>query len=212
MRNVQPVCSLRAIQANTGDDMFRMGVKVLGLMLVLGTAGTAAAQEEPQGRVKVFLKGGVGDYTGDLGESVKLGPSWGLTLNVQPLSFIGFEVGYEGARNSVEADAIDLALTRHGGNALVKLSLPIEPVKPYAGVGIGITRISVGGDLLQRGDYVSDTVTEVPFVAGIEFNTGLLTAGARAAYRPFLEQNIREQLEDPSGGYFDFAITLGARF
>ncbi|ADO73262.1 outer membrane beta-barrel protein [Stigmatella aurantiaca] len=193
--------------------MLRTGIKALGLMLVLGTAGTAAAQEGPQGRVKVFLKGGVGDYTGDVGESVKIGPTWGLTLNVQPLRFLGFEVGYEGGRNSIATDVLDLALTRHGGSALVKLGLPVlEAVKPFVGVGIGISRISVGGDLLQRGDYVSDTVKELPLVAGIEFNTGSLTAGARATYRPFLDQNIREQVEDPSGGYFDFSITLGARF
>jgi hypothetical protein len=192
--------------------MVGKGIAALGLMLGLGTAGTAAAQEGPQGRVKVFLKGGVGDYTGDLGESVKIGPSWGLTLNVQPLRFIGFEVGYDGGRNTVGTDDIDLALTRHGGSALLKVSLPIEPVKPFVAAGIGISRISIGGDLLQRGDYVSDTVTELPLVAGIEFNTGALTAGARATYRPFLEQNIREQLEDPSGGYLDFTITLGARF
>jgi len=33
------------------------------------------------------------------------------------------------------------------------------------------------------GLYESDVVEEVPMVAGIEFNTGGLTAGVRATYR-----------------------------
>jgi hypothetical protein len=65
--------------------MCRQAVAVWVFVLALGAAGTAAAQQEPQrGKVNVFLRGGVGNYTGELGESFEVGPSWGLTLNVQP--------------------------------------------------------------------------------------------------------------------------------
>jgi len=192
--------------------MSRHAMAVLGLVAALGTAGTAAAQEEPTGKVKVFLRGGLGNYTGTLGDVAKAGPSWGLTLNLQPLRFLGFEVGYEGAHNSIsDAGIFDLALTRHGGSALAKLSLPFfEAVRPFVGAGIGGSYVFAEGTLL--GGYQSGLVGEVPLAVGIEFNVGKLTAGARATYRLLLDEDLSEQIDQPSGGFFDVVATLGMRF
>ncbi|QRK07929.1 hypothetical protein JQX13_49555 [Archangium violaceum] len=193
--------------------MSRHGMAVLGLVAALGTAGTAAAQEEePTGKVKVFLRGGVGNYTGTLGDIAKTGPSWGLTVNLQPMRFLGFELGYEGAHNPIsEAGVFDLALTRHGGSALVKLSPPfLETVRPFVGAGVGGSYVFAKGTLL--GGYQSGLVGEVPLAAGIEFNVEQFTAGARATYRLLLDEDLSEQLDNPSGGFFDVVATLGLRF
>lgn len=187
-------------------------IAVLGFVLALGLAGPAAADDErPRGKVNVFLRGGAGNYTGDFGENVDVGPSWGLTLNVQPLRSLGFELGYEGARNTLDTELLNVSLTRHGASGLVKLSLPLfESIKPFIGGGLGISHISVGGDL--DGLFESDVVEEVPLAAGVEFNVDALTAGVRATYRLLLDEDLSEQLDDPQGGYFDVALTLGARF
>ncbi|WP_434386860.1 hypothetical protein [Melittangium boletus] len=192
--------------------MSRQTMAVLGLVAALGTAGTAAAQEDPTGKVKVFLKGGVGNYTGTRGNFVQVGPSWGATLNLQPLRFLGFEIGYEGAYNPISsAGVFDLALTRHGGSALAKLSLPfIEVVRPFVGVGVGGSYVFAEGTLL--GGYRSGLVGELPLAAGVEFNVGKLTAGARATYRLLLSEDLSNQVEDPSGGFFDVVATVGLRF
>jgi hypothetical protein len=192
--------------------MSRQNIVGLVLVLALVSAGTAAAGEEPRrGKVNVFLRGGAGNYTGDLGDHVKVGPTWGLTLDLQPLRFLGFELGYEGARNTAKSLLFDISLTRQGGSGLVKLSLPLfDAVRPFAGVGLGISNISIGGDL--RGAFESDVVEEVPLALGFEFNSGALTAGARATYRLLLDENLAEQLDNPQGGFFDVALTLGARF
>jgi len=191
--------------------MSRQAIAVWGFVLALGAAGTAAAQQEPQrGKVNVFLRGGVGNYTGELGENFEVGPSWGLTLNVQPLRFLGFELGYEGARNTGKTVLLDHALVRHGATGLIKLSLPFELVRPFVGGGLGISRISASGDF--EGAFGSDMVEEVPVALGIEFNTGRLTAGARATYRLLLGEDFSEQAENPQGGFFDVTLTLGARF
>jgi hypothetical protein len=191
--------------------MSRQAIAVWGFVLALGAAGTAAAQQEPQrGKVNVFLRGGVGNYTGELGENFEVGPSWGLTLNVQPLRFLGFELGYEGARNTGKTVLFDHALVRHGATGLIKLSLPFELVRPFVGGGLGISRISASGDF--EGAFGSDMVEEVPVALGIEFNTGRLTAGARATYRLLLGEDFSEQAENPQGGFFDVTLTLGARF
>jgi hypothetical protein len=185
---------------------------VLGFVLALASAGTATADEEPRrGRVNVFLRGGAGNYTGDLGESFNVGPTWGLTLDLQPLRFVGFELGYEGSRNTAKTALLDISLTRHGGSGLVKVLLPLfNAIKPFVGVGLGISNISIGGDL--GGAFESDVVAELPLAVGFEVNSGVLTAGARATYRLLLDENLGRQVDDPQGGFFDVALTLGVRF
>jgi len=192
--------------------MSRQNVAMLGFVLALCSAGAAVADEEPKrGKMNVFVRGGAGNYTGDLGDDVNVGPTWGLTLDLQPLRFLSFELGYEGARNTAKTALLDISLTRHGASGLVKLSLPLfEFVRPFVGAGLGISRITIGGDL--RGAFESDLVQEIPVAVGVEFNSGALTAGARATYRLLLDENLREQVDDPQGGFFDVALTLGARF
>ncbi len=193
--------------------MSRQNIAVLGFVLTLAFAGTAAAEEEEprRGSVNVFLRGGAGSYTGDLGDNVNVGPSWGLTLDLQPLRFVGFELSYEGARNTAKTELLDISFTRQGGSGLVKLLLPLfKAVKPFVGAGLGISNISIGGDL--QGAFESDVVAELPVAVGFEVNSGALTAGARATYRLLLDENLGEQVDDPQGGFFDVVLTLGIRF
>jgi hypothetical protein len=194
--------------------MIRSGLRGLALVLGLGVAGAALAQNEgPKGKVKVFLKGGVSDYTGDLGNDIESGPAWGLTVNVQPLRMIGFELGYEGSRNSVTNDLLpDATLTRNGASGMVKIAPPlIDVVKPFVAAGLGASYISAKGG---AGLYKSDLVEEVPVAAGIEFNTGNLTTGVRATYRWLVDESFAADTApgNPQGGLFDAALTIGGRF
>jgi hypothetical protein len=194
--------------------MKRGGLRVLALVLGLGVGGAALAQDDgPKGKVKVFLKGGVSDYTGDVGADVDTGPAWGLTVNIQPMRMLGFELGYDGSRNGISNDLLpDATLTRNGASGLVKLSPPfLESVKPFVGAGLGASYISAQGGL---GLYESDLVEEVPLAAGIEFNTGALTTGVRATYRILVDERFASNVApgNPQGGLFDASLTLGGRF
>jgi hypothetical protein len=186
----------------------------MALVLGLGVAGTALAQDEDkQGDLKVFLRGGVAEFTGDVGDDIDTGPAWGLTVNVQPTNILGFEIGYDGSRNGIANDLLpDGSLTRHGASGMVKLAPPfIEVVKPFVGAGLGVSYISADGSL---GLYESDLVEEVPVAAGIEFNTGGLTAGVRATYRVLVDESFAADAApgNPQGGLFDASLTLGGRF
>ncbi|WP_164018433.1 outer membrane beta-barrel protein [Pyxidicoccus trucidator] len=199
--------------------MVPRGLMAAALALTFAGASTAAAQERKEGKrgdVNVFLRGGVGDYTGGLGDLTSTGPAWGLTLNVQPTTFIGFELGYEGSQNSV--DDVRLlegpSLVRQGGSGLLKVSLPfLTAVRPFVGAGLGMSYVDVrgnaGADL-----YDSDTMQEVPLAAGVEFNSGGLTAGFRTTYRVLLNEDwVNESFtDDDDGGLLDASFTLGARF
>ncbi|AGC46431.1 hypothetical protein MYSTI_05144 [Myxococcus stipitatus DSM 14675] len=192
---------------------------VCALALIAASPALANdATEGKRGDVNVFLKGGLGDYTGDLGDLTDTGPAWGLTLNVQPTTFLGFEVGYEGSRNGL--DDIRLlgdgpAIVRQGGSALVKLSPPLfTGVRPFVGAGFGLTYVDVRGTGIG-GLYDSDTQEELPVAAGLEFNSGALTAGLRATWRLLLDDDFARGAmngEDVKGGLLDGSVTLGARF
>jgi opacity protein-like surface antigen len=190
---------------------------IQGGALVVGVlcAQPALAQKK-QGNVNVFLRGGIADYTGDLGDLTRTGPLWGLTLNLQPTTFLGFEVGYEGSLNKVGGDSIlgdAPSLLRNGGTTLVKLSPPfLTAVRPFVGAGLGLTYVSVRGP--GSGLFDSDLMGEVPLAVGLEFNTGGLTAGVRATYRVLLDQDFANATSEDGvgGGYMDASLTLGARF
>ncbi|NMO15226.1 outer membrane beta-barrel protein [Pyxidicoccus fallax] len=198
--------------------MLPRGITAGVVALALTAAGTASAQERREGNrgdVNVFLRGGVGDYTGGLGDLTDTGPAWGVTLNVQPTTFLGFELGYEGSQNGIEDTRLleGPSLVRQGGSALLKVSPPfLTAVRPFVGAGLGISYVDVRG---QGADfYGSDTMQEVPLAAGIEFNSGALTAGFRTTYRVLLSEDWAQDTPDvdTDGGLLDASLTLGARF
>jgi opacity protein-like surface antigen len=183
---------------------------IAGLVaLALGFAGTASAAEDDdkQGDVNVFLKGGIANFTGDLGALTDSGPAYGVALNLQPFNVLGFELGYDGSRNDIGSVA---TATRNGGTAMVKLGLPfIERVKPFVAGGIGASYVSVDGGT----GYRNDLMEEIPLAAGLEFNSGAITAGVRGTYRVLLDEDFAgETAADPQGGLFDASLTVGARF
>ena len=191
--------------------MKRSGIQVLAVVLGLGVAGTALARDsDDRGAVKVFASGGVSDFTGDVGRDINAGPSWGLTLNLQPTHIFGFELGYDGSRNTINNGVLpDASLTRNGATGLIKIAPPLlEVVKPFVGAGLGASYVSAHGGL---GLYDSDLMEEVPLAAGIEFNKGAVTAGLRATYRLLLDENFTP-LTRNEGGLLDGSLTLGGRF
>src|SRR2546423_14963089 len=73
-----------------------------------------------QGAFNVFLKGGIGDYTGGLNQYSASGPAWGAVVDLQPWRMLGLELGYEGSHNAVVDPRVsDVALTRNGAAALL---------------------------------------------------------------------------------------------
>ncbi len=192
-------------------------LKLSALALVLAAGTAVAAERDKQGDVAVFLEGGVGGYTGDLNDYSAAGPLWGVTVNLQPFNMLGVEVGYDGMRNEITDERLgdnSPMLTRHGLSGLVKLAPPIiEKVRPFVGVGLGASYVSISGEDL--GLYRNDIMEEVPLMTGIEFNSGAFQAGVRLGYRLLLDEGFADNAQpvgNPEGGLLEGAATIGARF
>ncbi|MDQ3266845.1 MAG: outer membrane beta-barrel protein [Myxococcota bacterium] len=174
-----------------------------------------AADGDRVGDFNLQARGGVSGFTGALGEYTAAGPSWGVGLNVQPYRMIGFEVNYEGSRNHITDDrfTVSPSLTRHGASAMVKLAPPfLDRIRPFAGVGLGASYVSADD---PDGLYRSDFIQEVPLAAGLEFNSGMFSAGLRATYRFLIDENFADAAQpvgNPEGGLFDASVMVGARF
>lgn len=184
----------------------------LGAAALLFMATTARADDERRD-TNLFLRGGVSTFTGELGALAAAGPSYGVTLNVQPYNLVGFEVGYEGSRNGVVGERASGRLVRNGVSAMVKVAPPfVERVKPFVAAGLGASVLSLRSGGQAQGN---DVIQEVPLAAGLEFNSGRMTAGMRATYRALVGDALGNRIDPggaPDGGLFDAAVTLGARF
>jgi hypothetical protein len=178
-------------------------------------AASARAQEDRTGDFNLFARGGVGGFTGDLNDSSGIGPTWGLTANVQPMNVLGVEVAYDGSKNGLTdpATADDASVWRHGASGLVKLGLPfIEYVRPFVGAGLGLSFVSIRGE--TDGRFRDDFMQEIPLVGGLELNSGGLTAGLRATYRVLIDEGFvrAPQGGGVTGGLFETTASLGGRF
>ncbi len=188
--------------------------KAGALAMALGSTAALAANDK-QGDVNVFLKGGIGGLTGALSDVTGTGPVYGVTLNLQPSNVVGFELAYDGGRFGIDdariADGSAVAL--NGGTAMIKLGLPfVEKVKPFVAGGFGASYASVSG--ATDGLYRSDLLEQLPLAAGIEFNTGAVTAGLRGTWRMLLDEDFAKTSggASESGNQLDASFTLGGRF
>ncbi len=176
------------------------------LVAVLLCAGYAGAD--------IKLKGGLGTFTGDVGEYTSWGPSWGLAMGFDlPLGLIGIELAYEGSRNGLSDTRAPLStgLLRNGATGIVKVSpLPLPIVNPFIGAGLGADYVSIQGQETAA-RYQSGFALELPIAVGIELNLLLLTVGARATYHLFLTQQFAIPTGGSRGNLFDVTATVGLK-
>lgn len=191
---------------------FHAGALVLGLALAL--PALAQTDEKGRGDFNVFARGGIAGYTGGLGGLTGTGPAWGLTVNVQPSNILGFELSYDGSKNNVTDRRLGEGpdLYRNGASGLLKVGLPfVEKVKPFVGGGLGVSYVAVRGE--SAGLYKDDTMEEVPLAAGLEFNSGGVTAGFRGTYRILVDEGFADRVNpDAGGGLLEAMFSLGGRF
>ena len=158
--------------------------------------------------LNVAVLGGLNAYTGDIGDNTGAGGFLGIQANSRPLPLVGLELGYEGSRNPFED--IDGGLWRHNVGALAKVGpelLANGNLRPFVGAGFGVSLLnpSEDGEIL----FDNDVVTEVPLAAGVDYNFGAVTAGARATYRLVGGEDLGLAQD---GNIVNFGLQVGGAF
>jgi opacity protein-like surface antigen len=158
--------------------------------------------------LNVSVTGGLNTYTGDIGDNTGAGGFFGVQANSRPLPLIGLELGYEGARNPFED--LEGGLWRHNVGALAKVGPALGAngnLRPFVGAGVGVSLLNPSEDAEILFD--NDVVTEVPLAAGVDYNLGPITAGARATYRLVGGEDLGLAQD---GNIVNFGLQLGGAF
>lgn len=174
--------------------------------------------------VTVLLGGGVEGYTGDLAPQLNPGPAWGVGVAFKPLSWMGLELGYTGAVNTIEEgvreDVTEEAdIVRNGGQALATFGIGNSPVQPYVLGGIAVDRYNVRD---AEGEAFRDaTDAAVPVGVGLRTHIGDFTADLRGNYGIMFDQDfaveegntsLREIGDETPTGRYGASLRLGATF
>jgi hypothetical protein len=185
-----------------------------------GAAVSAAEIGDPHGdglgEIGAQLRGGIAGYTGALGSLTNVGTEFGIQATARPLSFFGFEVAFDAARNAIDDSRLRAPgrISRNGLQGLAKLYAPIGQVQPYVGAGIGASVLSPSGNASESGLYSTDLVAEVPLAGGVEYHYKNLDAGVRLTYDAMLGQSIADRAvgSNAGGGLWEGSVLVGATF
>ena len=105
------------------------------------------------------------------------------------------------------------AIFRHGVDSLAKVGPTLESgLRPFVGAGLGVSLINPNA--AAEGVATNDVLAEVPVAAGLEYDTGLLTAGVRGTARWTLGEEFAEAAlgDDADGSIFGASLTFGGCF
>jgi hypothetical protein len=156
---------------------------------------------------------------GSLHSRLDVGPSWGVAVAAQPLSWMGAEARYSGAvhelgrfvRPGPEGNSTGADFVRNGGALAVTFNAPTPLLQPYALAGVGFDRYDLRGP--SDATFKDDTSGRVPLGAGVRGGVGAFVADARFHYDVlFSQQFARTGIGDDIGGGYTAMLNLGGRF
>lgn len=192
---------------DTGSSQRKVGVQ--------NDTGKLRLYRDASPGVNITANAGVADYTGGLNGVLQPGRNVGVTVAAEPTRISSLEFGYQNSRNGIDDPRVgdDQAIYRHNVNVFAKLGPNLGAFRPFVGAGIGASyaNASDGAEGLYRNDFYQ----ELPVGAGLEFNSGVLTAGARATFTSLFNDEFAEPTpgaDNPDSGFMTGMVNVGARF
>jgi hypothetical protein len=170
--------------------------------------------------LNVRVGGGLEGLGGTLNDQLSAGPLWSAAVGVQPLSWMGAELGYSGSTHEVDSTLQPVGdagatggadFVRNGGQANVTFNVPTRSVQPYALTGIGFDSYNWRGP--ASGTFRDDTAGRVPLGVGLKGEAGPFVADLRWNYNLLFDQEFaRTGPADDIGGTWDLGLQIGAQF
>ena len=164
----------------------------------------------------VALTVGLEGYTSHLGGVMMNGVGYGIRVGGRFWENVGLELEYSGTRSGVEREwapengaavsrnAVDLVAT--GGRTFD------SGLRPYGGIGFGLGRFSPNG--FAEATFNGDWYTEVPLVAGLDYQVGPVYAGLRGTWRFLMGEEFANEARgiDATGNMLGVSLNVGGRF
>jgi len=164
----------------------------------------------------VALTVGLEGFTSHLGGVMMNGVSYGVRVGGRFWENVGLELEYSGTRAGVERDWAPqngAAVYRNALDAVVTGGRTFESgLRPYGGLGFGVGRFNPNG--FAEETFNGDWFTEVPLVAGIDYQFGPLSAGLRGTWRFLIGEEFANEARgiDATGNMLGVALNLGGQF
>lgn len=165
--------------------------------------------------VNVQANAGVGGFLGGLGNVTGVGPTWGVRASSDVSRGFGVEVGYDGSRIPLTDNRLQTgaAAWQTGLDAMAKAYVPLQShFRPFAGIGVGESYVNVNNK--AEGLYRNDWITSLPLAAGVQYNLGNFTAGARATWSLMAGEEFAQPASpaNSEGSMLQANVNLGGRF
>jgi hypothetical protein len=143
-----------------------------------------------------MVEGGPFGFGSGTGSVTTFGPSWGLRFGVDFLPWLGVEARYVGmynaGRSSVSQQG-NVGYLTDGGEAVVRLILPLRYVHPYVFGGVGVYDNALAASAAARAfsTLTSNTGAGIPMGFGVDVPLSWhLSIGAEATYHFLLNESF----------------------
>ncbi|HCF56733.1 MAG TPA: hypothetical protein DFS52_01890 [Myxococcales bacterium] len=176
-------------------------------------------REEVQDRgLELQALGGIRSFTGDAGDIIGTGPTYGVLAAIEPFSALSLELSYQGAtfQTAEGLPGEQSRINQNGGEAVLKVSPVVgDLVELYALGGIGLTQFTNTG--VNELFVVDDTVTSIPVGIGADFHLpiGIATdflIGARGTYEFAFGEDAFPGITDSRTDWLQVTLNAGAQF
>lgn len=164
----------------------------------------------------VAIDGGFDTFTGDLGSVMMGGVGYGIRVGARVWQSVGLDVEYSGSRNGVQrewAPENGAAVSRHALDLVLTGGKTFDSgVRPYAGLGFGVGRFAPNS--YAQASFDGDWFTEVPLVAGVDYQVGPVFAGVRGDWRFLMGEEFADDLRgrEIHGSMLGLSLNVGGRF
>lgn len=164
----------------------------------------------------VAITVGLDAYTSHLGGVMMNGVGYGIRVGGRFWESVGLDLEYSGTRAGVErewAPQNGAAVYRNALDVVVTGGRTFDSgIRPYGGIGFGVGRFNPNG--FAEPTFNSDWFSEVPLVAGIDYQAGPLFAGVRGTWRFLMGEEFANEARgiDATGNMLGLSLNVGGRF
>lgn len=164
----------------------------------------ASKSTSDESMLTAIVGGGVTNFTGTLvSQAVQTGGVWEALFVFASHRHLGFEAGYTGSLNRIQAVGLTGTAYLVGTTAQTSLRLNATThsvLQPFATVGVAWTHYALAGEATNvSGIRNDDNVIGFPLGAGVAIHAGQFSIDVRGVYRYAVSSDMFDTIADATG-------------